>query len=67
MIDIQDLRKIRVEPGDVFVIQSEQGITSVEAQRLKDAWTEFVGGDVPLLILSRGKLVQLRSSSTTDD
>lgn len=66
MIDIQDLRKIRAEPGDVFVVQSEQGVSAIEAQRLKDAWIEFVG-DVPLFILSRAKLVQLRPVSATDD
>jgi hypothetical protein len=63
MIDIQDLTRIRVKPGDVFVIQSERGITTAEAQRLKDAWAEFVG-DVPLFILPRAKLVQLRPVST---
>jgi len=65
MIDIQDLKKIRVQPGDVFVVQSEWDISAVEAQRLKDAWLELVG-DVPLFILSRAQLVQLRPVTTDD-
>jgi hypothetical protein len=66
MIDIKDLKRIQVQPGDVFVVQSEQDISAAEAQRIKDAWVEFVG-DAPLLILSRAKLVQLRPVSSTDD
>ncbi|WP_037616442.1 hypothetical protein [Streptomyces aureus] len=65
MIDIQDLKKIEIQPGDAFVVQSDQGITAAEAQRLKDAWAKFFG-DVPLFILSQAKLVQLRPVSTTD-
>ena len=67
MIEIEDLKKIRVEPGDVFVLQSDQGVSAAEAQRLKTAWAECVGGTVPLLILSRVELVQLRPVSSTDD
>ncbi|MDX3245838.1 hypothetical protein [Streptomyces sp. ME18-1-4] len=66
MIDIEDLKRIQVQPGDVFVVQSEQGISAMEAQRLKDAWIEFIG-DVPLFILSRAELVQLRPVSSADD
>lgn len=67
MIDIEDLKRIQVQPGDVFVIQSEQGISAAEAHRLKTAWAECVGGNVPLFILSRAELVQFRPVSSTDD
>jgi hypothetical protein len=67
MIEIEDLKRIRVQPGDVFVLQADRGISAAEAQRLKDAWAECVGGNVPFLILSRAQLVQLRQVSQTDD
>jgi len=66
MIDIEDLKRITVQPGDTFVLQSKHGISAAEAQRLKEAWAEFVG-DVPLFILSRAELVQLRPVGSADD
>lgn len=52
--DVENLRRIRVEPGDIFVLTLARDVSAAEAQGIRDNWRERFGSDVPLLLLSGG-------------
>lgn len=61
-IQIEDLRRLELRPGDKFVL-TYPGILSMEmASRIREAWNLFTGDDqeaFPLLLIDTGATISV--------
>jgi len=51
---VGELQRLDVKPGDRFVISVPGPIPMEACERIRQQWKDFIGGDVPVLILSDG-------------
>jgi hypothetical protein len=51
---VGELRRLDVKPGDRFVITTSDVLSMAQAKLVQAQWKEFIGGSVPLLILTSG-------------
>jgi hypothetical protein len=51
---VGELHRFDVRPSDKFILSVPTPISGAQADHLKRAWKEFIGGDVPLLIMEEG-------------
>lgn len=56
-----DLTKIKVSPGDVFVVMPKRQISEATAQALSQAWEENFGPECPLVVLEEGMRIGVLS------
>ncbi|EST24377.1 hypothetical protein [Streptomyces roseochromogenus] len=61
MIEIEDLKRVRVEPGDIFVLEVDEPLTRAVAHELAERWREAVGPDAPLIIVPKGLTLYRRA------
>lgn len=54
MIRIEDLKRVRVEPGDIFVLEVDSPLTQREAHETTERWRQAVGPETPLIIMPKG-------------
>lgn len=52
---VGDLQRVQVQPNDRFVLTVDQALSASQAEAIRKAWAEFIGGDhAPLLICPKG-------------
>lgn len=56
-----DLTKIKVAPGDVFVVMPKRQISEATAQALSQIWEENFGPECPLVVLEEGMKIGILS------
>lgn len=56
-----DLTKIKVAPGDVFVVMPKRQISQETAQALSQVWEENFGAECPLVVLEEGMRIGILS------
>lgn len=54
LVVVKNLRRVDVRPGDRFVLLCNHSITAETSDRIRKLWSEFMGRDVPILVLPRG-------------
>lgn len=56
-----DLTKIKVAPGDVFVVMPKRQISESTAHALSQIWEENFGPECPLVVLEEGMKIGILS------
>ena len=49
-----DMHSVRPEPGDVFILRTEQRLTIDQIEQVRRKWESVMGTDAKLLVLDGG-------------
>ena len=61
-IEIADIRRLEIRPGDRIVMKVESRLSSDDAARIRELWERFAG-DTPVLILGAGMSLDVLSEA----
>lgn len=49
-----DLQRLKIEPGDMFVLSIDDVLSHGMIKQIHEAWSEHLGGQHKLIVLGRG-------------